>query len=254
MNKLFNRLKRIPNKLKRCIHAPETIFSKKHTAGEYADLPDWQGVYPDYFIASYAHIDCDDGFKKISQILHLEKRTLLTIREMWNIYNWVKKTAHLEGNMAEVGVFKGGSAKLIRETDKAKELHLFDTFEGIPYSQNPLDNLPAGHFAEDLGQVKNYLNEYKKLKYYKGVFPDSAEGLDENMKYSFVHLDVDIYSSTLDCLKYFYPKLLEGGAILTHDYRCIHAPGVKQAFDEFFTDKPETVIELWDTQAIIIKI
>jgi O-methyltransferase len=254
MNKLLNRLKRIPNKLKRCIYVPETIFNKKNEAGAIVDISEWQGVYPDYFMASYGHIDCDAEFKKISQKLHIEKRILLTVREMWNIYNWVKKTAHLEGDIAEVGVFKGGSAKLIRETDKNKDLYLFDTFEGIPESKDPNDNIPVGNFTEGLEQVRKYLAEYEKLNFYKGIFPESAGGLDKNMKYSFVHLDVDIYSSTLDSLKYFYPKLAMGGVILTHDYRCIHAPGVKKAFDEFFQDKPETIVELWDSQALIIKI
>ena len=34
--------------------------------------------------------------------------------------------------MAEVGVYQGVSAKLICEAKGDKELHLFDTFEGLP--------------------------------------------------------------------------------------------------------------------------
>jgi hypothetical protein len=33
----------------------------------------------------------------------------------------------------------------------------------------------------------------------------------------------------------------------------VTAPGVKMAFDEFFKDKPEPVLELWDTQCAIVK-
>ena len=34
--------------------------------------------------------------------------------------------------MAEVGVYQGVSAKLICEAKGDKELHVFDTFEGLP--------------------------------------------------------------------------------------------------------------------------
>lgn len=43
------------------------------------------------------------------------------------------------------------------------------------------------------------------------------------------------------------------GIILTHDYRASYLPGVKKAFDEFFDGRPETIIELWDSQAIVVK-
>ena len=77
-------------------------------------------------------------------------------------------------------------------------------------------------------------------------------GLDK--KFSFVHLDVDIYTSTLEALKFFYPRINRGGAILSHDYP--GAVGVKKAFDEFFEDKPEIVIELptGTGQALVIKL
>jgi hypothetical protein len=47
--------------------------------------------------------------------------------------------------------------------------------------------------------------------------------------------------------------MTRGGVILSHDYRSISCPGVKQAYDEFFADKPEIIIELWDTQCVVIK-
>ncbi len=50
-------------------------------------------------------------------------------------------------------------------------------------------------------------------------------------RFSFVHLDVDLYESTLAGLEYFYPRLIPGGVILSHDYSIL--AGVKKAFEDF---------------------
>ena len=54
------------------------------------------------------------------QILDLRKRRemLLTPVEAWQIFSLVKATAKLGGSMAEVGVYRGASARLIREADE----------------------------------------------------------------------------------------------------------------------------------------
>ena len=48
--------------------------------------------------------------------------------------------------------------------------------------------------------------------------------------------------------------MVRGGLIVTHDYSDTTVPGVKRAFDEFFLDKPETVVPLWFTQAVVTKL
>jgi hypothetical protein len=43
-----------------------------------------------------------------------------------------------------------------------------------------------------------------------------------------------------------------GGIIISHDY--ITAPGVQKAFDEFFSNKPEPLIETAGSQCFIVKL
>ena len=69
-----------------------------------------------------------EAFRLIRQI-KAETQMLLSELEAYQIYTAVTKTAKLEGDIAEVGVYKGGSAKLICEITN-KPVHLFDTFEG----------------------------------------------------------------------------------------------------------------------------
>ena len=181
-----------------------------------------------------------------------ETRMILDDNEAYQISMAVKRTEKVHGDLAEVGVFMGGSAKLIRESDGVRPLHLFDTFEGIP-SVEQIDQ-PAfyqGQFAASIQEVKNYLKEYKNIYFYKGIFPATAKPV-ENKRFSFVHLDVDTYESTLACLQFFHPRMNQGGVLLSHDY--INHQGVKKAFDEFFEEKQEPIIEMSGTQCLIVKL
>ena len=156
------------------------------------------------------------------------------------------------GAYAEVGVFKGASAKLICEVKGEKTLHLFDTFEGLPEASKEDRNIhQKGQYAYGLEDVQQYLSAYDNVQYHKGLFPDSTADVPDQ-QYAFVHFDVDLYEGTLACLEYFYPKMVHGGVMLSHDYGIL--AGVEQAFTEFFADKPEEVIELPTTQCLVFKL
>lgn len=174
--------------------------------------------------------------------------------EAYQIFMGVKATAKVNGDIAEVGVYNGGSAKVICGAKGNRPLHLFDTFERLPNPTEMDEDYPT-HLADGdqppLERVTNYLKAYSNVYFYKGVFPATAEATKDRM-FSFVHLDVDLYKSTLDCLAYFYPRMSQGGIIVCHDYMVFS--GVRKAVDEFFQDKPEAVIELPENQCLIVKL
>jgi hypothetical protein len=89
------------------------------------------------------------------------------------------------------------------------------------------------------------------VQYYPGLFPATAEAVAA-CRFSFVHLDVDLYESTRAALEFFYPRMSSGGIILSHDY--VIADGVRKAFDEFFAHKAETVLELTGNQCLVVKL
>lgn len=191
-----------------------------------------------------------DVFKKVKK----ETEMLLNDFEAYQIYMAVKKTEKIEGDIAEVGVYKGGSAKLICETTKKKPVHLFDTFEGLPdlCEADSRKQFQKGDFFVRFESVKKCLKNYPNVHFYKGFFPETSAPV-KNKTFSFIHLDVDIYESTLSCLKFFYPRINRGGMIISHDYP--GSKGVKRAFDEFFKDKPEIIIEVpVCDQCLIVKL
>lgn len=190
-------------------------------------------------------------FKLIKKIKK-EVKMLMEINEAYDIFMITKNTSKIEGAIAEVGVYQGGSAKIICEAKGSRELHLFDTFSGLPKLtvEDQPEYFHEGEFLASLENVKSYLKKYRKVYFYKGLFPATGKSVS-NKKFSFVNIDVDLYEATLSSLKFFYPKMSKGGIIVSHDYA--NAIGVKKAVDEFFKNKQEVVIELSGSQCMIVK-
>jgi O-methyltransferase len=84
-----------------------------------------------------------------------------------------------------------------------------------------------------------------------GTFAEVA-GVD---RYSFVHVDTDIYQSVLDCCTWFYPRLATGGALVFDDYGFLpYRLAARKAVDEFFAELPERPIVLPTGQAVVLKL
>lgn len=177
---------------------------------------------------------------------------LMTDPEAWGIYASAQRTEHVPGDIAELGVFRGGSARLICEVKGDRPLHLFDTFAGLPDSSESDTRFQGGSFASSLDSVKSYLNPFPNVNFHVGLFPASAAGL-EDLRFSFVHLDGDLYESTLEGIKWFYPRLNRGGILISHDYYG-SADGAGKALHEYMADKPEPFLELSGTQVAIVKL
>ena len=120
----------------------------------------------------------------------------MTAYEAYMVYSLARAYRQLPGDMAEVGVFQGASAKLLCEAKGNKTLHLFDTFEGLPKASRhdgPVHS--ESQYTCSLESVRAYLRDYENVLFYKGRFPALAGPL-ENTRFSFVHFDVDLYECT----------------------------------------------------------
>lgn len=183
--------------------------------------------------------------------IHARTEMLLDENDALHLYMAVKATGKVPGDLAEVGVYKGGSASLICEVKGSRRLHLFDSFDGLPKSDASDSIFINGAYKTDHEKVKQVLREYEDCRIYKGLFPATATGLSEE-RFSFVHIDIDLYKGTKDCLEFFYPRLNKGAIMLCHDYST--ARGVRKAIAEFFEDKPDTVVQLSGLYCMIVRV
>jgi hypothetical protein len=204
--------------------------------------------YGNYGLASF-RTDPRARTMGIVRRLKRSRKMMLTPLEAYQLYAAAQAVQKLPGDVAEVGVARGGSARLICEALPHKQVHLFDTFEGLPEPGQMDTKFRAGEFACTLESVRSYLQGCN-VALYKGLFPRTA-GPVADAQFCLVHLDVDLYQSTADCLEFFYPRMVKGGIILSHDY--VMAEGPKRAFDEFFAGRPEPVLELSGNQCLTVK-
>jgi len=174
----------------------------------------------------------------------------LANNECYQIYSVANNALKIDGSFAEVGVYRGGSARIICEVKGERSLFLFDTFEGLPETSDVDTTFEKGQYDASYEGVKELMSPFPNVHIRKGFFPDTAE-IIERETFAFVNLDVDTYKSTLGCLEYFYPRMNKGGATLSHDYST--AAGVNQAFNEFFADKPEMIVEVAGSQCLVIR-
>jgi O-methyltransferase len=182
--------------------------------------------------------------------------TAVTWPRCYVLYQLALNAKTLPGCAAEVGVYRGGSARILTEVfaTTGKSVNLFDTFEGMPPTDAQLDIHKQGDFSDtSVAIVSKQLDGFENYRLFQGHFPETTQPV-ESERFCMAHVDVDIYSSVKDCCAFFYPRLVSGGVMVFDDYGEPTCPGAKKAVDEFFFDKTETPIYIPTGQCMVFKL
>lgn len=185
-----------------------------------------------------------------------------------------EERADLVGNVAELGVAYGGVMTRLATILPEKIIYAFDTFEGFgtlpssSFEASPrftpfhvgTDNRQTFEWKRDWGTnfvwdvILDGLEQYDNIEIRKGIFPRTTDGMS-NETFCLVHLDADIYSSTLDGLMFFYPRMVKGGIIIIDDfYEEKRMPGVREAVEDYFGDLYSKMVEFPNNgQGYIVK-
>jgi hypothetical protein len=162
----------------------------------------------------------------------------------------------LQGDLAELGVYKGNTATLLAGIARARgsTAYLLDTFTG--FSKKDIKGVDAAAREEafsdtSLEAVRALVGE-ESVRYIPGYFPETAMQIPSDARFCLVHIDCDLYAPISSALEYFYPRMIPGGYIIVHDYTSLHWNGAEKAVDEFFADKPEPVITLPDGAGSVV--
>ena len=147
---------------------------------------------------------------------------------------------NIDGDVAELGVFRGAFSKMINCKFPKKTLYMFDTFESFDKEEFEkevsLKRVPDSFYETFKQTDENYVLSIMpypdKCKICKGFFPDTTRDLKET-KFAFVSIDVDFEQSIYEGLKFFYPRLTDGGMIFVHDYNNRYLEGVKVAVHRY---------------------
>lgn len=163
----------------------------------------------------------------------------------------------IPGDFAEIGVYRGNTARILARAAKAsgRRLFLFDTFSGFDPADQTGSEQPSSAFQDtSLQKVRAFVGT-DCVEYVVGRFPDSLATVKIPDQFALVHLDCDLLQPTAAGLAIFYPRLSPGGLFILHDYSSGHWSGCAQAVDDFFKNKPERPVLMPDKSgtAILVK-
>ena len=175
------------------------------------------------------------------------------------------ETSKIKGDFVETGCWRGGSGAMLaaanlQNSNLPRELHLFDSFEGLPFPDPKRDTKIDPHWFENhiipdmtgregeltsskgltgasVEDVQTIVNEtigYPKehTHIHKGWFQDTLPEYESlNRPIALLRLDGDLYDSTQVVLEALFPLVVSGGFVIIDDW-CL--PGAKTAVFDYF--------------------
>jgi O-methyltransferase len=187
----------------------------------------------------------DRDFRRVAKRIAADGRTLLGADRLWVLWQCIANTAPLGHPIAEVGSYRGGSARFLAEAmlhfGSRASVHVVDTFAGHPAESlselDPEVHAP-GLFGDTSAEaVRRYLRDLRAVQVHEGAF-QAVRGRLPDGPYAFAHLDVDLYEPMLDGLRFFGSRLPVGGAMVLDDYDARKCPGVREAAEQWLAEVP----------------
>ena len=163
-----------------------------------------------------------------------------------------RRLASAPGAAAELGVYRGFVARCINLLMPERRLYLVDSFEGFSEEACATASFQAAHRNTAVEKVLAIMSHPESVTVKPGFFPESLDGLEE--RFCLVSLDVDFYQTTLDGLRYFWPRLEKGGYLMLHDWGSPKLPGGAKALADYEAELGQTIpsVPLCDVGGTII--
>jgi O-methyltransferase len=174
---------------------------------------------------------------------------------------------NIPGDFAECGVWRGGSVlamllTLQEEGVSDRDVHLFDTFEGMTAptehdvssidppaleTWNETEGKAWSQFFDEsifnLEQVREALGTSgypaHRLHFVKGPVEETLP-TNAPRQLALLRLDTDWYESTKHELEHLYPRLATGGVLIIDDYG--HWDGARRAVDEYLEQSEQQLL------------
>ena len=213
-----------------------------------------------YFLAVEMNYDKEflNNWEKIKNFSSCDRERNFTLYQYLNIHNEYFKNK--ETNVIEFGVSRGSSlltiAKFVKENSNIFGVDSFGEFsedikklststddsnyqgERVAFNKETrFKNFKTQTLINNIENIEDFKKNNKKINLIKGHFPYKINQSDkeniENRMYSFCYLDFDLKISTLNALKFIFPRLEKNGILIIDDYNYINQEGCKIAVNEF---------------------
>lgn len=180
----------------------------------------------------------DSEFQDIYQ--KVKKNTLVDVYRLYELWSIVNQVRHIDGDILEVGVWRGGTACLMGRRTGLLGLdnvtvHACDTFEGV-VKAGELDSSYRGgeHSDTSIEIVRQLLDltHVDNVEIHVGIFPEQSASHISATSLRLVHIDVDVYESAREVFEWSWDRLSPGGVVVFDDYGFFDCTGVTRLVSE----------------------
>jgi O-methyltransferase len=189
--------------------------------------------------STYSPWHDDTAFRAVYDCIG--ENTFVDQYKCYELWEQLGQLTHVDGDILEVGVWRGGTGTLMATRAAALGLDttvfLADTFQGVAKAGDADPWYRGGEHADTSPEIVRALAAQLgvEVEILVGMFPDQTAHQIEDRRFRLVHIDVDVYDSARDVLEWSWPRLATGGVIIWDDYGAFECEGVatlgRQLFD-----------------------
>lgn len=219
--------------------------------------------YPHRYIIPFATYSPWVNDKDFAHVYgSIKQNTLVDVYRCFELWQMVKQTSRVKGDILEVGVWKGGTGALMAAAANTfcpkSTVHLVDTFTGVVKASSEHDtNYIGGEHADTQSAIVHALLSSLSLKnavVHQGIYPDDVTiGESAETTFKLCHIDVDTYQSAKDIFEHVWPLMNKGGVVVFDDYGFWGCEGVTELVNELNLEDAFSVYNI-NGHALLIKI
>jgi O-methyltransferase len=211
-------------------------------------------------VATYSPWRTDRDFQATFETIR--DHTLVDFYRCYDLWNLVAEAAKLPGgDILEVGVWRGGTGCLVGRRaallDVDATVYLCDTFSGV-VKAGALDRHYDGgeHSDTSAGIVRELAHKLalNNVEILQGIFPDETGHRVETRRFRLCHIDVDVYESASEILRWVWPRMMPGGIVVFDDYGFLSTGGITQLVSEERVQTDRIMIHNLNGHAIFVKL
>jgi O-methyltransferase len=198
----------------------------------------------------------DHDFQRTYEVI--KQHTLVDLYRVWELWSVAKQIWKVEGDVLEVGVWRGGTGAILCEATRGagRTVFLADTFTGVVKAGKNDTNYTGGeHSDTSVEHVLSVLNSLRieNAEILAGIFPEKNQHRVKS-KIALLHVDVDVYDSAKDIVNWALPRLSKGGVIIFDDYGFLGCDGITKYCAELEARSDLIKLHNLNGHAIFIKI
>jgi O-methyltransferase len=143
------------------------------------------------------------------------------------------------GAVVEVGTYWGGTLRRLAVACPDRQCYGYDTFTGMPVASGKDNHYKEGDLQVDYDSVLTTMTGVGNVVLVRGLYPWSD--YLRPCPVALAHIDVDIYSSTINAMRWIYDLMCPGGRIYCDDAGESECEGATAAMQEFSGEKGLTI-------------